>query len=149
MSQLNVDVIRSVYDAFDSQDMDGVLEHVANDVQVVATEGLPWSGTYSGRPGFEEFLTIVEEHVRLTIETQELIESGESVAQIGRSVGEVLETGTHFNTREIHIWGLREGKIVSFQNYADTRAQRIALGLPEEPSPDYDPEDTDREPFWG
>jgi ketosteroid isomerase-like protein len=148
MSQLNVDVIRSVYDAYDSQDMDAVLDHVDSDVQVFATEGLPWSGIYSGLGGFEEFLRTIEEHVRLTIETDELIESGESVAQIGRSVAQVHNSGTNFNTREIHIWRLRAGKVVSFQNYADTRTQRIALGLPEEPPPPEEPQEPNRGTFW-
>jgi len=149
MSQLNVDVVRSVYDAFESRDLDGVLAHVDDDVEVVATEGLPWSGRYYGTDGFADFISAVEDHVRLSIETDELIESGESVAQIGRIVGQVHESGTHFSTREIHIWGLRAGKVVSFQNYVDTRAQRAALGLPEEePTPDFDPGESDREPFW-
>jgi ketosteroid isomerase-like protein len=149
MSQLNLDVVRGVYDAFDSRDLEAVLSHVDDDVEVLATEGLPWSGRYYGRDGFADFISAVEDHVRITIETDELIASGESVAQIGRIVGEVHQNGTHFHNREIHIWGLRAGKIVSFQNYVDTQAQRAALGLPfEEPPPDYDPENPDRVRFW-
>jgi ketosteroid isomerase-like protein len=97
MSQLNVDVVRSVYDAFESDDIDGVLDHVDSDVQVLATEGLPWSGAYSGPNGFEEFIRTVQDHVRLSIETDELIDSGESVAQIGRTVGQAHATGTHLS----------------------------------------------------
>jgi uncharacterized protein len=144
MSQVNVEVVRSVYDAFESRDMESVLQHVGPDVRVLATDGLPWSGTYSGHDGFEEFIRNVEDHVRLSIETEELVDSGSSVAQIGRSIGEVHATGTHFDLREVHVWGLRDGKIVSFQNYIDTQAQRRALGLPDEEAP----RDPNREMFW-
>jgi uncharacterized protein len=148
MSQLNVDVVRGVYDAYDSRDLDAILSHLDNDVEVLATEGLPWSGHYYGRDGFADFLSAIDDQVRLAIETDELFESGESVAQIGRAVGEVHLSGTHFNTREIHIWRLRAGKVVSFQNYSDTRAQRIALGLPEEPPPRQRPQEPNCEAFW-
>jgi uncharacterized protein len=148
MSQLNVDVIRSVYDALESQDLDGVLEHVDNDVRIFATEGLPWSGTYDGPSGVEEFIRTVEEHVRLSIETAELIDSGESVAQFGRTVGEAHATGHQFDLREIHVWTLRAGKVISFQNYVDRAGQRRALGLPNIDPPADEPRDPNREPFW-
>jgi ketosteroid isomerase-like protein len=149
MSQLNVNVVRSFYDAFDSNDLDGVLENVDGEVQIFATEGLPWSGVYSGPAGVEEFIRTIEEHVRLSIETEELIDSGESIAQIGRTVGEAHATGQHFDLREIHIWGLRAGKIVRFQNYVDTEGQRAALGLPPEEPPADDANVGPRETFWG
>jgi len=147
MSQLNVEIVRGVYDAFESRDMDGMMENVDDDVQVIATEGLPWSGTYSGPGGVEEFIRSIEEHVRLTIETDELVDSGESVAQIGRTVGEAYATGHHFDLREIHVWALRNGKIVTFQNYVDTEGQRQALGLPAQDAPPSG--NRNRETFWG
>jgi ketosteroid isomerase-like protein len=150
MSQLNVDVIRSVYDAFESRDMDGMMQNIDDDVQVVATEGLPWSGIYNGQAGFEEFIRRIEDHVNFSLDTEELLDSGSSVAQIGRINGQVHATRSSFDLREIHIWGLREGKVVSFQNYIDTRAQRRALGLPEVEPPSSEPRGgPGREPFWG
>jgi uncharacterized protein len=133
MSQQNVNVVRSVYDAFDSRDMDGVLAHLSVDVVVTATEGLPWSGQYTGTEGFEEFIQSIDDHVRFSVETEELLDSGASVAQIGRTVGEVYTTQMPFTFRAIHIWTLEEGKIVSFRNYIDTVEQRRALGLSGEP----------------
>lgn len=149
MSQANIELVRSIYDAFDAGDRDSVLQHVDADIEVIATEGLPWSGRYYGREGAEEFIRTIEEHVLVSVETEELIDSGANVAQIGRLTGHAHNTGTPFDTREIHIWTLRHGKVVSFQNYLDTRAQREALGLPlEEPPPDG-PGGGRREPFWG
>jgi ketosteroid isomerase-like protein len=149
MSQRNLEVVLSVYDAFDSRDLAAVLHHLDDDVEVVATEGLPWSGTYYGPDGFSEFIHAVEEHIRVTFDVHELYSSGESVAQIGRLVGLVNSTGELFNIRVIHAWNLRDGKVVSFRNYPDTDAQRRALGLP------LDDGDADTSPgpgrgsFWG
>jgi ketosteroid isomerase-like protein len=149
MSQLNLNVVRSVYDAFDSEDMPAVLQHLDDDVEVFATDGLPWSGTYYGKDGFEDFITTVRDHVRLSIETDELFASGECVAQVGRTIAEVHATGASFDTRSIHIWRLRNGKVVSFQNYPHTDEQRRALGLPPSDEPPAGPPPPgDREAFW-
>jgi hypothetical protein len=151
MSELNLNVVRSLYDAFESRDLPAVMQHLAEDVQVFASEGVPWSGTYYGPDGFEAFIDAVEEHLRLSFETDELFASGESVAQIGATVGQVHATGTTFWARSIHVWRLREGKVISFQNYPDTRTQRLALGLPLDDD-SLDSEATGRPgpgPFWG
>jgi ketosteroid isomerase-like protein len=147
MTQLNLDVVRSVYDAFDSRDLPTVLKHLDDDVEVFATEGLPWSGTYYGKEGFQDFIMTVEQHVRLSIETDELIASGESVAQIGRTIAEVHATGQSFEARSIHIWELRDGRIVAFRNYPDTDEQRRAFGLPPYEGPDAPA--GGRGSFWG
>jgi ketosteroid isomerase-like protein len=149
MTQANIELIQTIYDALDSGDHDSVLDHVDDDIEVIATEGLPWSGHYYGREAAADFLRSIEEHVQVSIETDELIDSGTSVAQVGRLIGHAHNTGLSFDTREIHIWTLRRGKVVTFQNYIDSRAQREALGLsPEEPPAD-DMDRGSRETFWG
>ena len=129
MSQQNVDVVRSIYDAFESGDVDEVLDSLSEDVVAFVADGLPWSGTFHGREGFRKLLDAVEGQVQLAFETDEFIDAGEDVAQIGHGVGEVHVSGKRFNVREIHIWGVHDGKVVSFREYSDTAEQRRSLGF--------------------
>jgi len=149
MTQANIELIRTIYDAFDSGDHDGVLEHMDDGIEVIATEGLPWSGRYYGHEGAADFMRTIEDYVQVSVETEELIDSGSSVAQMGRLIGHAHSTGQPFNTPEIHIWTLRQGKVVTFQNYVDSRAQREALGLPLVDPPSDDTSAGPRETFWG
>ena len=150
MSQRNLEVVRSVYDAFDARDLKTVLNHLDDDVEVVATEGVPWSGTYHGHEGFSEFIRAVDDHISLTIDVHELFASGENVAQVGQLIGIVNTTGELFNIRSIHIWRLRDGKVVAFHNYPDTDEQRRVLGLPLDDDSDADRRSAGdaRGPFW-
>ena len=106
-----------------------MLDSLSEDVVAVVGDGLPWSGTFHGREGFRHLLDAVAGEVQLAFETDEFIDAGQDVAQIGFGVGEVHVTGRRFNVREIHVWGLREGKVVSFRDYSDTAEQRRILGL--------------------
>jgi ketosteroid isomerase-like protein len=151
MSQLNLDVVRSLYAAFDARDINAVLPHLDHEIEVVASEGLPWSGTYRGRDGFHDFVRKVAEHIVVTVDVEEMYSSGESVAQIGRLVGTVQATGAEFEQRVIHIWGMRDGRVVSFRNYVDTDEQRRILGLPAAGDDDGPPDALapgNRTPFW-
>ena len=128
MSQQDLEVIRSLYDAFGSNDLDGVIALLAEDMVAYAGPGMPWSGTYYGPIGFRNFLETIREYVDLTIETDSLIDTGPVIAQVGRTVGRSLANGTAFSFDEIHLWSVRDGKVVVFRNYSDFEEQRRVLG---------------------
>ena len=127
MSQEDVEVVRSLYDALDSWDIDAVVALVADDMVAELAPGVPWSGVYHGPDGLRRLLETIDEYVQLTIETDTLIDAGDFVAQMGRSTGTARLTGVRFAFNEIHHWRVRDGKIVSFRNYSDIAEQRRVL----------------------
>lgn len=51
----NVDIVREVYDAFERQDLEGLLTLVDPDCVVTQDASLPWGGRYVGRDGVTTF----------------------------------------------------------------------------------------------
>jgi ketosteroid isomerase-like protein len=127
MSQGDVEVVRTLYEAFENKDVDGVIILLGEEMVAHVAPGVPWSGSYYGRDGFRRFLEIIDEYVDLSIETDSLIDTGPVVAQVGRTTGYARSSGTRFSFDEIHFWGVRDGKIVAFRNYSDIDEQRRVL----------------------
>ena len=50
----------------------------------------------------------------------ELIASGDTVAVVAHSTGTGKATGKELDLRVMHVWGLRDGKIARFRQFADT-----------------------------
>ncbi|WP_179382496.1 nuclear transport factor 2 family protein [Streptomyces sp. SA15] len=116
----NIDVVRSIYDAFGRKDIDGLMGLLDPTVEIYQTDQLPWGGRYRGLEGAQEFLGKLVSHIDSAVEPEELVEAGERVVEIGRSRGLVKGTGREFDVREVHVWELRNDKVVSFQSHIDT-----------------------------
>jgi ketosteroid isomerase-like protein len=124
----NVSTIRRVYDAMRSRDVSVMQELFAEDIEVRQSPELPWGGDYEGHDGaFTFFLTLVE-HIDSQVTTESMFAAGDHVVQTGRTRGKVLANGASFDVPEVHVWELRDGKIVGFQAYIDTPAMLAALG---------------------
>jgi SnoaL-like domain len=75
---------------------------------------------------FTFFLTLVE-HIESEVTTESLFAAGDHVVQTGRTRGTVRANGASFDIPEVHVWELRDGKIVQYQSYIDTPAMLEAL----------------------
>jgi uncharacterized protein len=126
--QDNIATIQRVYDAMKSRDANALEEHFAEDITIRQSPELPWGGDYEGRDGaFTFFLTLVE-HIESQVTTESLFAAGDQVVQTGRTRGRVVANGASFDVPEVHVWELREGKVVRFNAYIDTPAMLAALG---------------------
>ena len=56
-----------------------------------------------------------------------VIDGGDAVAVEGRYTGTVKATGARLDAQFVHVYGMRDGKIVRFQQYTDT-AQWASAG---------------------
>jgi uncharacterized protein len=115
----NMATIERVYAAFARGDMDTIMAAMAPDVTVKQDAPLPWGGTYTGHAGFGRFLGTLLEHLDVSLETDELISSGDYVVQIGRTRGTVRRNGKPFRVRELHIWRFEDGMVASYQVHID------------------------------
>jgi uncharacterized protein len=123
----NIAIIRRVYDAMKNRDANVMHELFAEDVVVRQSPEVPWGGEYDGKDGaFTFFLNLVE-HIESQVTTESLFAAGDHVVQSGRTKGKVLATGASFDMPEVHVWELRDGKVVRFQVYIDTPAMLDAL----------------------
>jgi uncharacterized protein len=123
----NIATIRRVYDAMKSRDASALEELFAEDIRVWQSPELPWGGDYEGRDGaFTFFLTLVE-HIESQVATERMFTAGDHVVQVGHTRGKVVANRASFDVAEVHVWELRDGKVVGFRAYIDTPAMIAAL----------------------
>ena len=124
MSAANVAVIDGIYKAFAAGDVPGVLG--AMDPGIVWNEannfpyadGNPYVGPMAVAEGV--FARCGSEWDGFGVEIDELIDAGETVVALGHYGGTYKATGRPQRTQMAHVWRLRGGKAVQFQQYADT-----------------------------
>ena len=63
-SQDNVQTLKEIYAAFKQGDLDGVMAHVAEDIELLAPSlgEFPWGGTFRGRAAYRDRLAGLGEH---------------------------------------------------------------------------------------
>ena len=123
----NLEVVQAVYEAFKRQDLATLLAAFDSSAEIDQSELVPWGGRYRGLEGVRSFLGALMSHVESVVEVEEIFDAGDRIVQIGRSRGRVHATGSEFDTREVHIWKVREGKIVDLKIFLDLPAM-LALG---------------------
>ena len=132
MSRENVDLVRAAYEAFDRGDIAGIFETMHDDIQFVLAENSVYDrGTpYSGKPdvGANIFGRIAAEWDGFSIVREALHDAGDVVVMQGRYRGTYKPTGRRSNLQVVHIWTVRDGKLIQMQQYADTAAMRELAG---------------------
>ena len=127
MQQDNLKLIARLYEAMDARDMASIAQMIDPEVSIYQTDLLPWGGRYHGLAGLAEFYGKLTETIDSAVETGELVSAGECVVQIGRTRGRVKASGAEFDVREVHVWELRDGKVLRFEAHIDTPAMLEAL----------------------
>jgi len=131
MAQDRLDVIRSIYDAFGTGNMDRVAALIA-DADWEEAEGMPYGGRYKGADQVFQnvFSRIVEDVENFSARPDEILAVGDDrVLGLGRYRG----TGRSgdLNAAFTHLWTVKDGKILKFVQYADThKYQQAVAGSP-------------------
>jgi len=124
MSQQNVDTIRSLYDLFAKGDVPSVLAGFHPEIEWNEAENFPYAdgNPYIGPNAVLEgvFMRLGSEWDYWNLDIGELLDAGESVVAMGRYQAKNRTTGKEISAQFAHVWKLRDGKAVSFQQYADT-----------------------------
>jgi uncharacterized protein len=123
----DVDLIRSVYEAFQRRDVGGVVEHLDADVVWHQSDLLPWGGTYRGPEQAMVYARRFIEHVESELHPATVFDAGDRVVMFGRTTGRARRSGSDFDVPSVHVWQVRDGRIVRFEAYTDTRALLRAL----------------------
>jgi ketosteroid isomerase-like protein len=127
MSSSNVDVVTALYRAFAARDLGAIAELIGPEVTVRQTELLPWGGFFEGLVGFRRFTELLLQNVDSLVTPEEYVDAGDRVVAIARTRGHVRQNNAPFDIRAVHVWGIRDGKAISFEAYIDTPAMLEAL----------------------
>lgn len=125
MSQENVNTIRNLYDLFARGDVPTVLAGFHPEIEWNEAENFPYAdgNPYIGPHAVLEgvFMRLGCEWDYSNLDISEVLDAGESVVAAGRYQAKNKATGKEINAKFAHVWKLRDGKAVSFQQYADTQ----------------------------
>ena len=127
MSQEDVSTIRSLYDAFGRKDFPAIFAVLHPQVEFYQSALLPWGGIYRGQEEAKRFFTTLVEHVESRVDLDNIIDAGEHIVAVGHSRGRVKASGNAFEVAVVHVWTVRQGKAVRFENYLDTPKMLRAL----------------------
>ena len=125
MSQENVDVIRGLYDSFGRGDVPAVLGQMDQQIEWREAENFVYAdrNPYVGPQAILEgvFARLGSEWEGFTVTPEEWLDAGNHVVVLGTYTGRHRETGREVRAQFAHVWGVRGGGVVRFQQYTDTK----------------------------
>jgi ketosteroid isomerase-like protein len=132
MSQENVDLVRSLYAAWNTGDYRRALALIDPEIEVESVAGSISAGTYRGHAGLsqllEEFWSQFDDR---RSEVKEYIPTGDDVVTSVLHYGRGKKSGIEVEMYHWHQWTLRDGKVVRWRLFSDRREAFEAAGLAE------------------
>ena len=121
MSEQDVNTMRTAYEAFNRGDVPAVLE--AFDAQIEWYEpggGRAPRGTFTGAESVanDVFATVPENFDEFEARPDAFIDAGEHLVVVGTFHGR-SKAGGQMQARYAHVWRMRDGNAVSFQNHVE------------------------------
>ena len=127
MSEANVNLVKSLYDAMGRRDIGKILSLIDPAIEIQQTDLLPWGGSYKGVMGMQSFFGKLLGNVDSQLAVDRYLDAGDDIVMIGRTHGQVKSSSKPFDVTAIHVWTVRDGKIAGFHPYIDTPAMLEAL----------------------
>lgn len=121
-------VVKDLYAAFGRGDIVTVLTLIADDVVWRLPGTVPdYSGTYEGQTSVANLFEKLKSTVEIEgFEPRDFVADGDRVLVTGWSRGRVKSTGRMFDNHWVMAFSVRDGKIIKFEEYADTQALAAA-----------------------
>jgi hypothetical protein len=127
--QRDLEKVQEIYGAYERRDLVSVFQLLAKDVEFIQSTELPWGGHYIGHDGVKQFLAVLREHVNSRVILERLIDAGDRVVAVGRTVGKACATQLEFDVPVVHVWTLQDGQVARFEAYIDNATMLAALGM--------------------
>jgi ketosteroid isomerase-like protein len=120
MSQSDADVVRGIYDAFGRGDVAAILAALDENIEWRVPENLPHGGDRSGRDDVGAFFQgIGENWDSLVLEIEDSVSGGGRVVVLARIHGKLRSTGEETGYTAAHVWRVRDGTPVRFDEYVN------------------------------
>lgn len=127
-----VAVVKAAYAAFAAGDIGSVLAVIDPDAEWIETdaESLPTRGTFVGPDEVAQnvFAAVPEHWDTFELVPEEYFRDGDTVVVRGRVKATAKATAAEMDAPYVHVFTVRDGKIVKLTNHHDTAMWREALG---------------------
>lgn len=129
----SADLVKAVYDAFARGDVGAVLGGFDPQIEWREADNFLYAdrNPYVGPQAVAEgvFMRLGADVDGFTLAPARYIDGGDTVVVEGRYRGSMKATGTKVDAQFAHVWQFRDGKVVRFQQYTDTRQWAEAAGI--------------------
>ena len=129
----NVTIIRGMYEAFARGDMTAVLGALHEQAEWNEAEHFTfWTGgsVIGPQAVLNQVIARIPQILdSLSIEVGRIVAAGDIVLVEARYKGSAKATGKTFDAQAAHVWDLRDGQVVRFQQYTDTWQFAQATGI--------------------
>nr|WP_315238311.1 nuclear transport factor 2 family protein [uncultured Flavobacterium sp.] len=120
----NLEIIKSTYEGKTSEENGKNLSaFAADEISWTEAKGFPYAGTYIGLESIFKnvFTRLGSEWIDYKFMPEDYIWHEDKVAAYGTYSGTYKITGKSFEARVVHIWKLKEGQIISFEQFVDSQ----------------------------
>jgi len=129
----NATIVRGIYDGLASGDIMAVLGAMHEQIEWNEAEHFTYwpGGAFTGPQAVLAgvFARIAQDLDGFGIDIRRIVAAGDTVLVEARYKGTAKATGKTFDAQVAHVWDLRDGKIVRFQQYTDTWQFAQATGV--------------------
>lgn len=129
MTKSNFEIIKDHYKGSDDKNLSAMLAPLSSNTQWTEMAGFPCAGVYTGPEEVVEnvFKRLEKDWDGYTFKLERLIDAGDSVVGVGTYYATYKETGKSMEARVTHVWDLKEGKVVRFEQFTDTLLVSLAM----------------------
>jgi uncharacterized protein len=123
-----LNIVQQAYAAFGRRDIPALLELVADEVnwECVVPASLPYAGKRKTRAEVADFFAAIPQADAIEVfEPREFIDAGEHVVVLGWEKSTALDTKKVFETEWVHVFTVKNDKIVRWRGFFDTAARYI------------------------
>ncbi len=121
----NVELVRDIWAAIGEGDQQLVSKLLAEDIVWTIPEmpNVPFAGCWQGRQKVREFFDVVDA-VQEVIEfaPKEIVAEGSKVVVLGHFANRIRKTGRISRSNWAQVWTVRNGQVVSMNEFVDTHA---------------------------
>lgn len=125
MSQENVQIVRGLYDSFGEGDVPAVLGRMDQGIEWNEAENFIYAdrNPYVGPQAVLEgvFMRLGSEWEGFTVTPEDWLDAGDRIVVLGTYSGTHRGTGRRVRAQFAHVWSVREGRVLRFQQYTDTK----------------------------
>jgi ketosteroid isomerase-like protein len=129
----NVSLLKSVYSAFGRGEVPTVLGAMSPGIRWHQAEGHPYRPSGEAWVGPDAVLTklfmrLDAEWDGFAVHPKSFHDAGGTVIVEARYTGRYKATGKTMDTQTCHVWGVKDGRLTSFQQYVDTAKLQDVMG---------------------
>ncbi len=130
MSRENVEAAARLYELYQRGDIEGMLARMDPDVELDLSDRLPDEGVFRGREAYRSFLASgFEMWAEFRIEVEEILDAGDAVVALIRSMAVGDGSGAQVDERIAHVAWMRDGIPYRIKVYASRERALEAAGI--------------------